>query len=150
LVTGIASIDEQHRVLVDMCNQAHSLLRVHSTTDSIKRIVRDLMSYALYHFEEEEELAVTSGYRAERSEEFAHHRSQHQAFASTVADMQARLLHGNEISVQVLFDFLRNWLIQHIQGTDIQLAHYINDRVQSRLTPTQKAVLAFQDFSTLP
>lgn len=126
LVTGIASIDEQHRVLVDMCNEAHALLQAHATPETTKRIVRDLMSYALYHFETEEELADTCGYAASEPEDNAAHRAQHRAFAKAVADMQMEMARGNAISVQALFDFLRGWLTGHILGTDMKLAAFIN------------------------
>ena len=125
LLTGITSIDEQHRVLVDMCNEAHELLQSQSTTESIKRMVRDLMSYALYHFETEEELAIRHGYQAGEPEQNTIHRLQHRAFASAVADMQTEMSRGNGISVETLFDFLRTWLTQHIQGTDMQLADFL-------------------------
>jgi len=125
LETGIPNIDEQHRVLVDMCNEAHELLQVEATPESLKRIVRDLMSYALYHFEAEEELAITCGYQASQPEQNTVHRLQHRAFANAVAEMQLESARGNSISVPELFEFLRSWLVQHIQGTDMQLAQYI-------------------------
>ena len=51
LMTGIGVIDEQHRVLVDMCNEANKLMQGHVDPEDVKRLVRDLMSYAMYHFE---------------------------------------------------------------------------------------------------
>lgn len=126
LLTGIPSIDEQHRVLVDMCNESHELLLANASTESTKRIVRDLMSYALYHFETEEELAVTCGYDADHAEQNAAHRAQHRAFASAVAEMQLEMSRGNAVPVEALFEFLRSWLTQHIQGTDMELARYIS------------------------
>ena len=128
LVTGVTRIDEQHRVLVDMCNEAHALLQQHATTETTKGIVRDLMSYALYHFETEEELAEECGYGDAFAEENAEHRAQHRAFANAVAGMQLDMSRGIAISVEALFEFLRSWLTTHILGTDMKLGKFISDK----------------------
>jgi hemerythrin-like metal-binding protein len=57
LVTGVEAIDEQHKMLVDMLNEANLRMRSHIDRSVTEDIVRDLMSYALYHFETEEDLA---------------------------------------------------------------------------------------------
>ena len=62
LMTGVDLIDQQHQVLVDMCNEANRLMQGHVDAEDVKRLVRDLMSYAMYHFEAEEELAIDQGY----------------------------------------------------------------------------------------
>jgi len=128
LVTGITRIDEQHRVLVDMCNEAHVLLQQHATTERTKGIVRDLMSYALYHFETEEELADSCGYNDAHAEENAKHREQHRAFANAVAGMQLDMSRGIAVSIEALFDFLRSWLTNHILGMDMELGKFINSK----------------------
>lgn len=125
LVTGVASMDEQHKVLVDMCNEAYLLLQTNATAETSKKLLRDLMSYALYHFEAEEELALQSGYAADQAQQQAEHCAQHRAFAKTVADLQTEVLRGNGISIANLFEFLRSWLTDHILGTDMQLAAYM-------------------------
>lgn len=130
LMTGIASIDEQHRVLVDMCNEAHELVHTGASAETTKRILRDLMSYALYHFDTEEELAIDCGYAAALVAQNEDHRAQHRAFSSAVADMQMDMSRGNAISVSDLFTFLRDWLTQHIQGTDMKLADFIKAQNQ--------------------
>ena len=58
LMTGVASIDEQHHILVNMLNEANYRLSESSGREVLEEIVHDLMSYALYHFDNEEEMMV--------------------------------------------------------------------------------------------
>lgn len=133
LVTGVANIDEQHKVLVDMCNEAHHLVETHASTEKSKKLLRDLMSYALYHFEAEEEIAMQCGYALDQVDQNAVHRTQHREFAKVVADMQLEMTRGNGISTEGLFEFLRSWLTDHILGMDMKLAAYVNARPQEKL-----------------
>lgn len=125
LVTGVALIDEQHRVLVDMCNEANKLMQAQVDPDDVKRLVRDLMSYAMYHFEAEEELAIDEGYGDAHPADNALHREQHRSFASTVAALQQDLAAGKLVTRETLLGFLNSWLINHIQVTDKKLAAVI-------------------------
>ena len=54
LVTGVAEIDEQHRILVNSINEANTRLANNISAEILDQITRDLLSYALYHFETEE------------------------------------------------------------------------------------------------
>lgn len=122
LVTGVSLIDEQHRVLVDMCNEANKLMQGHIDPEDVKRLVRDLMSYAMYHFEAEEELALDQGYGDSHPDENALHREQHRKFAATVASLQQELAAGKVVTREALLGFLNGWLVNHIQVTDKKLA----------------------------
>jgi hemerythrin len=51
LVTGIEKIDEQHQILVNLFNEANTKLTVNNSAEFLEQITRDLLSYALYHFE---------------------------------------------------------------------------------------------------
>ena len=125
LMTGVDLIDEQHQVLVDMCNEANRLMQGHVDAEDVKRLVRDLMSYAMYHFEAEEELAIDQGYGESHQAENDLHREQHRHFAATVAALQQDLAAGKVITRETLLGFLNSWLINHIQVTDKKLAHVI-------------------------
>ena len=122
LMTGIGVIDEQQRVLVDMCNEAKKLMQGHVDPEDVKRLVRDLMSYAMYHFEVEEELAIDEGYGESHPVDNALHREQHRNFASTVAALQQELATGKLVKREYLLGFLNSWLINHIQVTDKKMA----------------------------
>jgi hemerythrin len=122
LMTGVAIIDEQHQILVNMLNDANAQLTGNVSRDALEEIVRDLMSYALYHFDTEEELMVEEDYAvADREQHFGEHRD----FSKTVAEVQLGLSQGKLITREELLGFLNGWLINHILKTDQQLGKFV-------------------------
>ena len=125
LFTGIEAIDEQHKMLVDMLNEANLRLRSLVERSVVEDIVRDLMSYALYHFETEEELMLEQAYAQESPEDAATHAREHREFSHTVASVQQDLVNGKPVTREVLLGFLNHWLINHILNTDMRLATFL-------------------------
>ena len=128
LLTGIEAIDEQHKMLVDMLNEANLRMRSMVERAVVESIVRDLMSYALYHFETEEELMLEHGFAQESSEDAATHAREHREFSQTVASVQQDLVAGKLITREALLGFLNNWLVNHILNTDMRLASFLKTR----------------------
>jgi hemerythrin-like metal-binding protein len=125
LVTGVEAIDEQHKMLVDMLNEANLRMRSHIDRSVTEDIVRDLMSYALYHFETEEELMLDHGYSQGSPEDASKHLSEHRDFSRTVGSVQQDLIAGKPITREALLGFLNNWLVNHIMHTDKRLAAFL-------------------------
>lgn len=129
-VTGVAAVDEQHQILVNMLNEANERLTDSTGRDVLLEIVRDLIAYALYHFDEEEELMIAKGYPADVS---ASHRDEHRQFSEKVSTIQQELMQGKLIGRDDLLGYLNHWVVNHIMGTDQQLGRYITalDRLPS-------------------
>lgn len=123
LMTGVASIDEEHRILVGMLNEANYRLSESSSREVLEEIVHDLMSYALYHFDNEEEMMVEKAYAPEEKE--AHFR-EHRSFSAKVAGLQQDLKQGKLIAREELLAFLNGWLIDHILNTDMRFARFLD------------------------
>ncbi len=122
LVTGVAIIDEQHQILVNMFNEANHRLTESSGRSVLEEIVRDLMSYALYHFDTEEDLMVEKGYDQQGRE--AHFR-EHRSFSAKISGLQQDLGQGKLISREELLSFLNGWLLNHILNTDQRLGKFL-------------------------
>ncbi|MCF8207956.1 MAG: bacteriohemerythrin [Rhodoferax sp.] len=122
LMTGIPLIDEQHQILVNMLNDANVRMTHSIGRDVLEEMVRDLMSYALYHFDIEEELMLDSHYQPAQQER---HVREHRRFSETVAQVRQNLLLGKLISREELLGFLNDWLINHILHTDMEFARYL-------------------------
>jgi hemerythrin-like metal-binding protein len=122
MLTGVASIDEQHQILVNMLNMAAIQLTAGSSRLQIEEIIRDLMSYALYHFDTEEELMVANAYPLEAQNK---HFEEHRNFSATVAQLQSDIKQGKLITREELLSFLKGWLISHILDTDKQLGKFL-------------------------
>lgn len=123
LMTGVQAIDDQHQILVNMINDLNRRLTEKISPDELQEVVHDLMSYALYHFDTEEELMVENEYlAADRDAHFAQHRD----FSAKVSGLQQGLKQGETVSREELLTFLNGWLINHILKTDMRLGAFLN------------------------
>jgi hemerythrin len=126
--TGVEDIDEQHRILVNTINEASTKLDLDSSLESLEAITKDLLSYALYHFETEEEMMAEHNYKAYSKEEYETHMKQHRDFSAQVVAVRESIKAGKPISKDDLISFLTNWLINHINKTDKKLAAFLNSK----------------------
>lgn len=126
--TGVEDIDEQHRILVNTINEAREKLSNDSSLEALENITRDLLSYALYHFETEEEMMQEHNYKAHSEEEYETHMKQHRDFSAQVVAVRESIKSGNPISKEDLIEFLMSWLINHINKTDKKLAIFLNSK----------------------
>lgn len=123
LVTGIDKIDEQHQILVNLFNEANSKLTVNNNAEFLEQITRDMLSYALYHFETEEEMMQEYNYAEDEIDNT--HIRQHRGFSAKVVAVRNDIKAGVLISRENLLSFLNSWLIDHILNTDKQLAAFL-------------------------
>jgi hemerythrin-like metal-binding protein len=114
LVTGVDEIDDQHRILVKTINDA-----------GVQQITRDLLSYAIYHFETEEELMAQHNYIGVHPADATAHHQQHRSFSAKVVAVREGLKTGTPISREDLLSFLNGWLVGHIMNTDKKLAAFL-------------------------
>jgi hemerythrin-like metal-binding protein len=127
-LTGIAKIDEQHKVLVNTLNEAYTRLGDTPNHELLDGITRNLLSYALYHFETEESLMKASGYHEVHPENNEQHHAEHRGFSQTVVDVRNGIKDGRLVSREELISFLSNWLVNHILNTDKKLGDYLTER----------------------
>lgn len=126
---GVEDIDEQHHILVNTLNDANELLTKECSLENLQRITKDLLSYALYHFETEEELMLKYNYEGERPQEYEKHMKQHRDFSEKVVEIRESLKLGNLIEQKELIGFLTNWLLNHINKTDKKLGLFLKDKI---------------------
>lgn len=127
-LTGVARMDDQHRVLVNTLNEAHARLGDTPNRDLLDDITRNLLSYALYHFDTEESLMLASGYLEAHPDEEERHRAEHRAFSQTVVNLRNGIKDGRLVGREELISFLSNWLVNHILNTDKKLGAYLAER----------------------
>jgi hemerythrin len=123
--TGVVEIDEQHMILVHTLNEAGSRLANGATPELLKQITQDLLSYALYHFDTEEELMQEYGYAEETEEAMNRHLEQHRGFSAKVVAIRESLKAGQPVSSDEILNFLNTWLVNHILNTDKRLGAFI-------------------------
>jgi hemerythrin-like metal-binding protein len=123
--TGVGDIDDQHRVLINTLNEANARLRSETRQDAIDQLLKDLLAYALYHFDTEESLMKTFDYAGHDAPMAERHVAQHRQFAATVVDMRERFVATGELDREALLVFLNEWLTGHILGLDRKLGDFV-------------------------
>ncbi|MDO9224438.1 MAG: bacteriohemerythrin [Pseudomonadota bacterium] len=127
-LVGVERIDAQHKVLVNTLNEANARLAINVTRELLEQITRDLLSYAIYHFETEESLMREYDYAGQSSADAEQHRQEHRSFSQQVVALRNGLRDGNLVSREELLSFLNGWLLDHILHTDKRLGAFLNSR----------------------
>lgn len=128
LLTGVAEIDRQHRILVNSLIEARIKLTDDASDPLFERITRDLLGYAIYHFDAEEQLMRRCGYDAAAPDAAASHLAQHRGFSERVVALRAAARLGEPGSKAALLSFLEDWLANHIMTVDKRLGEFIGGR----------------------
>jgi hemerythrin len=119
-LTGIETIDNEHRTLFDLINKAAALLEDDYKEDyfkDINAILDELQVYADFHFKHEEAEMVKL-----RDPELISQRSQHAYFRDKVHEFEFSKIEEPEEQKRLLTDmvnFLAKWLYHHILSSDI-------------------------------
>ena len=124
LSVGIGTIDTDHQKLVSMANELFEAMRNAKGKEALGRILDGLVGYTKTHFAREESYMGKHLYPAATG-----HKAEHAAFVKTVLDVQAKYHAGETavLSMQVL-NFLRDWLVKHIQGSDRALGAFLQGK----------------------
>jgi hemerythrin len=128
LLTHHDVIDAQHAVLVDLLNEATTLVGVAGAEgmSHFNRLTDQLLDYAGYHFTTEEQLMGSFNYAVRAPEEAQLHVAEHRGFAARVLAMRAEFARDpRQVGGQVLVRFLQDWLVHHIGESDHDLGLFL-------------------------
>lgn len=125
MATGIAAIDKQHKYLIDTLQSASQTPLTDDDVDLLNKVTKDLLGYAITHFETEEALMQHYGYAEARPEEARVHIAQHREFSRQVVTVHEQLREGQKVSRIEVLRFLNHWLRDHILGVDQLLGKYL-------------------------
>ncbi|THF66624.1 bacteriohemerythrin [Pseudothauera nasutitermitis] len=123
---GLEEIDDQHKVLFDIMNHLWSAIVRRTDSSEMLRILAELERYTVTHFSAEEAYMQSTGYAG-----LAAHRAQHEQFVARVNAARADIQQGKQISLELL-QFLRDWLVRHIQVEDRAYAQACARSTQGR------------------
>lgn len=111
----VAEIDDQHKELIRMINELHQAMADRKAKKVVGDIIEGLIDYTKTHFAAEEKYFQEFGY--EQAEE---HIRQHREFVKKVGDFKEKFDQGQLMLSIDIINFLKNWLINHINGSDQQ------------------------------
>ncbi len=125
LSTGIAEIDVQHRTLIKQVNSLLDACGDQKGYDEVDRFLRFLAGYIKIHFGDEERLMAKHDY-PKREEQHRAHEEFRIRIERLRDDYQNAAL--KEKAVEEACRSAAEWLINHIQTMDIEMAQYVRGR----------------------
>jgi hemerythrin len=112
LSVNLNSIDDQHKKLFNYMNELYDALVARKEREILSKIFQELEDYTKTHFSFEEEKFIKFDYIGKDA-----HMLQHKEFINKLAVMKKQIAE-DVADVEDLLDFLVQWLIHHIKGTD--------------------------------
>ena len=122
LSVNVQEIDSQHQRLIELINQLHSLMMAGQGKDAVGLVLEDLVDYTKTHFSFEEKLFAKFNY-----EHTKEHILEHKKLAEKVIAFQNDFKAGKATVTLDVMNFLKDWLTNHIKGTDKKYSKCFND-----------------------
>jgi hemerythrin len=117
---GVAGIDAQHQNLFALARELHAAMTAGQGKSAVGRVLDRLIQYTSVHFAHEERLMRLNDYPAA-----AAHRAEHEALTKQVVKFQEDFHAGRVMVTVQLLQFIKDWLVKHIQGSDVKMAPYV-------------------------
>lgn len=118
---GVGVLDDDHRRLLDMFNGLLEYGVAKRNREALSTLLADLRAYTDEHFAREEEYLERSAYPG-----LEEHKAAHRFFVDEVDKLCHDVDGGNETMLRIdLILLLKDWLIEHIQSTDMQYKPYV-------------------------
>ena len=112
---GVEHLNKQHMTLINQINLLHEAMKVGKGKETITEILDNLINYTATHFKSEEKLF--SQYNFPDTEK---HVVEHTTFVEEVLTFKEDFDKGRIMVTFEVMDFLKNWLIKHILGSDME------------------------------
>ena len=123
LSVGVKSIDLQHQELIRMINDLHDAMKTGKAKNVLGEIIGGLLIYTKTHFSTEERLLQQHDYT-----QLPQHKIEHEKFVREISDFKKDFDEGRlGLSIKII-TFLKDWLLNHIKGTDQQYAAFFKSK----------------------
>jgi len=116
---GSEQIDNEHKVFVEIIGRIHDAVLKEKSTDDIKRLIRELETYAVFHFVSEENIMIDSEFPGVEE-----HKKEHKELLKTL-DSKIKKITSREEDPNTLVYFLINWFVEHTSSRDLKLAKHL-------------------------
>ncbi len=110
---GISMIDEEHKKFIDIINKAIVTKEHNDNPEEIREVLHEMIKYALNHFATEEINMIKFNFP-----EYQSHRNEHLDFTDKTIAIINKVIKGDKIAANQILEYLKQWLVNHIQGTD--------------------------------
>ena len=119
---GIQKIDEQHKFIIEVINELYDAFINKQHKEKMEDIIKKLEDYTDFHFKTEEEYFQRFGYTEKEK-----HIEEHDYFRDKIAEFKNEFKNTESALTFSVLNFLRNWWINHIQGTDRNYVNFLKE-----------------------
>lgn len=117
---GIDELDRQHRTFLELLNEYSKSVSCGERHCIDTAMIEKLRHYASTHFHREEEMLRFASYP-----DMEHQEEEHKYFESKIMELEAEHKAGKQRSAQVVFEFIRDWFLNHILQEDKKFVNLI-------------------------
>lgn len=119
LSVKIESIDNQHKVLIDLINDFYQKITSEHKKENLIKLIDGLRNYTVQHFTHEEKYMKQLNYP-----DFVNHKKEHTEFVNAVNDYIERIEAGKLIISVEITNYLKSWITDHILVTDKKYSNF--------------------------
>lgn len=115
--TGIASVDHEHRTLIELLNRLHERLDADPSPEEVDEFLAEVHTRIAAHFALEERIMREAGY-----DDYPGHKADHERLLDEIRDIMEAYEAGEYRNFdEVLADHLRDWFGIHFATRDARL-----------------------------
>ena len=120
---GIEEMDNDHKKLLNLINQLQTAVHYYTGKEFEEKALDELVDYTKTHFKKEEKLMEDNDYA-----DLEAHKLQHQQFIDKVNHSVEQYKKDSDVTITDTLKFLKEWLINHINGTDKEYGKVLNEK----------------------
>jgi hemerythrin len=120
---AVPKYDAQHKKLIELVNKLHQSMSEGKGREVLEGILTELIKYTKTHFADEENELKRLSYP-----DFVNHKREHDKLTADVMKFYDDFKAGKgSVTVEIL-NFLKNWLMNHIMGTDKKYGQFLTSK----------------------
>ena len=120
---GVQAIDDEHKELFDAVRELESAMARFAQPAEMGALLKKLSASTARHFADEEAMMREAKYPG-----LALHMANHQRLMEKVDAFAARHSRSGVTVNQHALNFLRDWLLHHIENDDVRLGSWLHER----------------------
>ncbi len=121
--TGVAKLDDQHKKLLELLNRLLGSIKEGEETSNMGALLEDLFSFAVSHFNDEEEVMKRYGY-----EHLEEHKKEHDKIKLMVGRLYQNYLAGNMPETIEILEVITRWFENHLKNTDMKYGPFLKEK----------------------
>jgi len=119
---GVEAIDDEHKELFDAVRELESAMARFAQPAEMGELLKKLSASTARHFADEEAMMREAKYPG-----LALHMANHQRLMEKVQAFAARHSQSGVTVNQHALNFLRDWLLHHIENDDVRLGSWLDE-----------------------